>query len=111
MRVRSLQVPWQQFDDARNRVFADTREHLAQKRFGIVKSRAALAGMPVGELIRQLIQQGLRASGAAGVAQRGRREPPPVIIASRGVPIPAVSPSERKRLETQEDEARCARPA
>jgi hypothetical protein len=31
-----LQIPWQEFFDARDRMFADACEHLAQKRFGVV---------------------------------------------------------------------------
>jgi hypothetical protein len=76
-----------------------------------LKARAALSGLSLRELIRRLIEQGLRSPGSGQGARGERREPPPVIIPARGVPIPALSQAERLRLEEAEDEARHARPA
>lgn len=76
-----------------------------------LKARAALSGVTLRELVRRLIDQGLRQPAGGQPAGRSRREPPPVIVPPRGVPIPAVSRAELARLEEQDDEARHARSA
>lgn len=58
----------------------------------------------------RLIEQGLR-QPAGGERPAGRREPPPVIISPRGVPIPAVPRGDLRRFEEEEDEERHARSA
>lgn len=75
-----------------------------------LKARAALSGVTMRDLVRRLIEQGLRQPAASGEAT-GRREPPPVIIPKRGVPIPALRRSDLRRLEEEEDEAKHARSA
>ena len=70
-----------------------------------LKARAALAGVTLRELVQQLIERALRAP-AASAGTTGRSFPPPVIIPSRGVPIPAV---DLRRIDEEEDEARIAR--
>lgn len=72
-----------------------------------LKARAGLTGVSVRELVQQLIERGLRAPTEADA--RGRREPPPVIIAPRGVPIPALSREEVHRIEEEEDAEKNAR--
>lgn len=79
---------------------------LPDELYRTLKARAALSGVPLRELLQRLIEQGLRSTTAAGPASAGRREPPPVVIPLRGVPIPAVSRAELKRLEEAEDEAK-----
>ncbi|MGQ0569340.1 MAG: ribbon-helix-helix protein, CopG family [Armatimonadota bacterium] len=76
-----------------------------------LKARAALSGVTMRDLIRHLVEQGLRQPGATSEAVPGRREPPPVIIPPRGVPIPAIPRAELRRLEEEEDEAQHARSA
>jgi hypothetical protein len=76
-----------------------------------LKARAALRGMTVRDLVRGLIEQSLRQPSAGTPPRRGRPEPPPVIIPARGVPIAALSRSELRRLEEEDDEAGIARPA
>lgn len=74
-----------------------------------LKARAALSGTTLRELVRTYLEQGLRnPSAPRGVA---RREAPPVIVPPRGVPIPARSRAELRRLEEAEDEARDGGPA
>ena len=74
-----------------------------------LKARAALRGVTVRELVRGLIEQSLLNPSAESDAPRGRREPPPVIIPARGVPIAALSRSELQRLDDEEDELRVDR--
>jgi hypothetical protein len=74
-----------------------------------LKARAAFGGTTLRALILQLVEQGLRQPEARG--QTSQREPPPIIIAPRGVPIRALSASELRRLEEDEDVSRHARPA
>ena len=76
-----------------------------------LKARAALSGVTMRDLIRRLVEQGLRQPGMPADPARGRREPPPVIVPPRGVPIPAVTRAELLRLEEEEDEAKHARSA
>jgi hypothetical protein len=76
-----------------------------------LKARAALKGVPVREVVTQLIDQGLRAAPLTAPTSDGRREPPPVAIPPRGTPIQALSHSDRVRAEEIEDEARHARSA
>ncbi|MDZ4861418.1 MAG: hypothetical protein SGI88_20795 [Candidatus Hydrogenedentes bacterium] len=59
--------------------------------------------------LQQFIEEGLRGMTEKPFQQSNRREPPPVIIPPRGVPIPATPPAERRRLEESEDEAKHAR--
>ena len=61
------------------------------------------------DLIRRLVEHGLRQPGMPAGSARGRREPPPVIIAPRNVAIPAIPRAELLRLEEEEDEAKHAR--
>jgi len=75
-----------------------------------LKARAALSGTTLRKLIQRLIEQGLRETRGHPPAT-GRREPPPVIIPRRGVPIPAVARAKTRRLEEEEDEAKHARSA
>ncbi|MDR7435333.1 MAG: ribbon-helix-helix protein, CopG family [Armatimonadota bacterium] len=76
-----------------------------------LKARAALSGVTMRELIRRFIEQGLRQPVVADRSAPGRREPPPVIIPPRGVPIPALSRKELRRIEEEEDEKAHARPS
>jgi len=74
-----------------------------------LKARAALSGMTLREVVRWLIELGLRSSVAVQPGAAARRALPPVIIPPRGIPIPAVSGEERTRLEEREDQAKHAR--
>jgi hypothetical protein len=68
-----------------------------------LKSRAGASGLTLPLLIQQLIERGLR-SPTESTLPSGRHAPPPVIVPVRGVPIPAVSREEIRRIE-EEDEA------
>ena len=74
-----------------------------------LKARAALSGVPLRQLVHDLIEQGLGTAVPAQPDSSRRREPPPVIIPPRGMLIPALSKAERTRLEEEEDEAKHAR--
>jgi hypothetical protein len=73
-----------------------------------LKARSGLSGVPLRELVRRLIEQGLRSS--TGEAQpRQDFGPPPVIIPARGKPILALPRAELRRMEAEEDEVKHAR--
>ncbi len=76
-----------------------------------LKARAALSGVTMRDLLRRLIEQGLRQPGTVGEGAPRRREPPPVIIPPRGKPIAALSRAELRRIEDEEDENKNARSA
>jgi hypothetical protein len=82
---------------------------LPEDLYRTLKVRAGMTGLKLRELVQQLIEQGLRSPRSEPSA--GRRAPPPVIILPRGVPIPAVSNEEIRRIEEGEDEAKHAGPA
>jgi hypothetical protein len=75
-----------------------------------LKARAGLNGVPLSELVRRLIEQGLH-SAAPEFGSRKKFGPPPVIIPARGKPIPATPRADLVRMEEQEDEAKRARSA
>lgn len=76
-----------------------------------LKARAALSGMPMRAVVAQLIDQGLRSVTSGAPRSGPRRPPPPVAIAPRGVPIPALTREEMRHAEESEDEAKLARSA
>ena len=73
-----------------------------------LKARAALSGVTMRDLVLRLVEQGLRQPVGTNAAPVGRREPPPVIILPRGVPIPALHHTNLLRVEEEEDEAKHA---
>jgi hypothetical protein len=75
-----------------------------------LKARAALSGVTMRDLIRRLIEQGLKQPAPVDLPD-GRHEAPPVIVPARGVPIPALSSAELRRLEEAEDEFKSDRSA
>ncbi len=86
-----------------------TTLELPDELYRSLKARAALSGVPLRLLVQRLIEHGL---GSAVNLQRDlprRREPPPVIIPARGIVIPALAPTERVRIEEEEDEVKHAR--
>lgn len=74
-----------------------------------LKARAAMTGVTLRQLVQRLIEQSLRSSTLNAPSKK--HGPPPVIIPSRGVPIPALSRADLMRLEEEEDEAKHARSA
>jgi plasmid stability protein len=76
-----------------------------------LKARAALNGESVRAVIAQLIDRGLRSAPSGTPTSGCRRQPPPVAIAARGFPIPALRPEEMRQVEEREDEAKLARSA
>lgn len=76
-----------------------------------VKSRAALSGMKLKELIARYVEEGLLSGPRRSRPDAFQGRPLPVIIPPRGIPIPAVSPADRRRAEEEEDEAKHARSA
>ena len=76
-----------------------------------LKARAALSGVPVREIVTQLIDLGLRSVPPVATTLDRRHTRPPVAIPPRGVPIAALSHGDNVRTEEIEDEAKHARPA
>jgi len=76
-----------------------------------LKARAALRGVPVREIVTQLIDIGLRSVPSAASTGHRRHAPPPVAIPPGGLPIAALSREDKIREEEMEDEAKHARPA
>ena len=91
--------------------FVRTTIELPDGLYRALKARAALNGVTLREVVRSLIELGLRSPVATRPETVARREPPPVIIPPRGVPIAAIPRDERTRLEEQEDEAKHGRSA
>lgn len=86
-------------------VYVRTTIDLPQDLHRALKARAGLTGVSFRELIRSLIEQGLRAPAMTSLS--GRTEPP-VIIAANGMPIPAVSRQDLMQAEEDEDTAKYA---
>ena len=73
-----------------------------------LKARAGLNGVTLRRLVLRLIEQGLSSSGGRSVTAQ-KPNPPPVIVAPRGVPIAAVPRAEIMRIDEEEDAAEHAR--
>jgi hypothetical protein len=73
-----------------------------------LKARAALNGVPMREIVTQLIHLGLRSVPSAAPTRDRRHAPPPIAIPPRGVPIAALSHEDKLRAEEIEDEAKHA---
>lgn len=74
-----------------------------------LKAQAAMNGVPMRDMLQQFIETGLEQRPSTPAAKPGRRNPPPIIIPPCGVPIPAVSAAELRRIDEEEDELRYAR--
>lgn len=82
---------------------------LPDELYRALKARAALQGTTLRALVRLFVEQGLKEASDRGEGgQRGRREPPPVIVPPRGIPIPATPRKTLRTLEEAEDEAKHA---
>lgn len=88
-----------------------TTIELPDELYRALKARAALSGVTMRDLVRRYLEQGLKQPGVPSDTRPGQRQPPPVIIAPQGVPIPALSRAELHRLEEAEDEVKHARSA
>lgn len=72
-----------------------------------LKVRAGLTGLSMRELVIELIERGLNLVQPDSKAL-GRRDEPPVIVPSDGIPIRALSKQELRRLEDEEDRQKYA---
>ena len=68
-----------------------------------LKTRAALSGSSLRDVIQQLLESGLRQAEAPLPRSTADRPPPPVIISASGSPIPALTSGELKQLEEEEE--------
>lgn len=76
------------------------------------KAKAALSGIKLKDLIAGYVEEGLRRPAPLPEREPARRrDPPPVIIPARGIPIQALTGDELRAIDTAEDEARDARSA
>jgi len=82
---------------------------LPEDLYRTLKVRAGIGGLTLKQLVQQLIEQGMRTPRSE--PSTSRHAPPPVIIPPRGVPIPALSREELRRIEEGEDAAKHAGPA
>ena len=88
-------------EDASMRTTIDLPDEL----YRTLKARAALSGVTLRDLVRSLVEQGLRQPvHAASTASHWG--PPPVIVPPRGTPIGALSADDLHRLEEEDDVAR-----
>lgn len=83
---------------------------LPEDLYRTLKARAGLSGVRLSELVRRLIEQGLRSAAGSSQPSHGFG-PPPAIVPPRGKPIPAISRKDMRRIEEEEDEAKHARSA
>jgi predicted DNA-binding protein len=74
-----------------------------------LKAHAAATGLTFRTLLLRLVDLGLQQQASARTAPKGRREPPPVIIAPGLGSIPALSAKALRQLEDEDDEAKSAR--
>ena len=74
-----------------------------------LKARAALSGLKVRELITRYLEQGLSALPEQLPART--RSEPPVAVPPTGAPIPALSRSQMRRIDEDEELPRRARSA
>ncbi len=80
---------------------------LPDELYRTLKTRAAISGVTMRELVQGLIEQGLAKAEPANQAST-MREPPPVIIPATGTPI-TITPEDIHRLEEEDDLERYAR--
>lgn len=74
-----------------------------------LKARAALSGVSMRAMMQRFVEDGLASWSEDAGRLPERREPPPVIVAPRGVPIPALTRADLRRIEEADDEAKHAR--
>jgi len=85
-----------------------TTVDLPDELYRTLKTRAAISGVTLRELIRGLIEQGLSEAGQQPAS--GERPDPPVIVPSTGRTI-SFTPEDIHRLEEEEDLERYGRSA
>ena len=83
------------------RTTVDVPDHLYRE----LKSRAALGGLKVRELITRYLEEGLRASAESAPAARART-PIPVAIPATGKPIRALTRAELAKADEELERAR-----
>ncbi len=79
-----------------------TTIELPDELYRTLKTRAAISGVTMRELIQGLIEQGLRQTEGRAGSGAHRDEPLPVAIPARGIPI-TLTPEDIHRLEEEED--------
>ena len=75
---------------------------LPDELYRTLKTRAAISGVTMRDLIRSLLEQGLNRTEGRTAAGATRDEPLPVAIPARGIPI-TLTPDDIHRLEEEED--------
>jgi hypothetical protein len=81
---------------------------LPDELYRTLKTRAAIKGVTLRELIKGLIEQGLKQPEASAESFKPGEPPLPVAIPARGIPI-SLTPEDIRRIEEEEDLERFAR--
>jgi hypothetical protein len=90
--------------------FADVRTtiELPDELYRTLKTRAAMSGVTLRELVQGLIERGLKQPDTTATRAGAARTPPPVAIPAQGIPV-SLTAGDVRRLVDEEDLERCAR--
>ena len=91
--------------------YADMRTtiDLPDDLYRTLKTRAAISGVTMRELVQRLIEQGLREPGVSTAPLPAEEEPLPVAIPAGSGPIRAFTNAELHELEMEDERERLAR--
>jgi plasmid stability protein len=79
---------------------------LPDELYRTLKTRAAIRGVTMRELVRQLVEQGLAGSGSSLVATGRQEEQLPVAIPAGSSPIRVLSDEEIAEIEMEDERER-----
>ncbi len=96
-------APTHQYADMRTTI------DLPDELYRTLKTRAAIKGVTLRELVQGLIEQGLRQPAASAESFKAGEPPLPVAIPATGTPIRAFTNQELHELEMEDDRERFAR--
>jgi len=82
---------------------------LPDELYRTLKTRAAISGVTMRELVQGLIEQGLKQSGSSAQGPTVEEEPLPVAIPAGSGPIRAFTNAELHELEMEDERERFAR--
>ena len=93
---------------AHSHQYADVRTtiDLPDELYRTLKTRAAIRGVTMRELVRQLVEQGLAGTGSSLVVTAMQEEQLPVAIPAVGSPIRALTDDEIAEIEMEDERER-----